>query len=237
MAKTDYEEKIAQWEDRRTKGRTSYLITYWVIPYVIILLVMSFGVIPFSSAIGVDVKSIGSFLVIFGPVLIFVTVLLGLYSWNYWEREWENWKIGNKAGITGVAGTRKTFDAYWRLRIALFCFPFLLLLIFLFFAVTIFWFSIAFLVIWLLLFVSSGLFPLVTMTLLKNPICGHGLLVNPEKLELYPNSQGSPIKLAREVLKGKPFTCMVCGERYMLEKKEDQVEIVTLERDTHEKAI
>jgi hypothetical protein len=86
--KMTHQERMVQWENTRSRGRKSYIMKSWIIPYGIILLVMCFGIIPFTSAIGVDVKSIGYFLVIFGPVFIFVFVLLGVYSWNYWEREW-----------------------------------------------------------------------------------------------------------------------------------------------------
>lgn len=230
--KMTYQERMAQWEDRRTKGRKSYIIKSWVIPYGIILLSMCAGIIPFTSAIGVDVKSIGYFLVIFGPVFIFVLVLLGVYSWNYWEREWAKWKIENKEGIIKIAGTRETFHKYWYLLIALYCFPFLFLLILLFFIITLFWFSILFLIIWLFLIAASGIFFMATMILIKNPICGHGLIVNTDQqLELYPNKK-SPLLFAWNILKGKPFTCMVCGERYILEKKGNQVEIVKLVKNT-----
>ena len=127
--KMTHQERMAQWEDRRTKGRKSYIIKSWVIPYGIILLSMCAGIIPFTSAIGVDVKIIGLFLVIFGPVFTFLSVLLGVYSWNYWEREWAKWKIENKEGITKVAGERETFHKYWCLVIAFYCVPVFVLLI------------------------------------------------------------------------------------------------------------
>jgi hypothetical protein len=233
LKKRTLQERMIQWENTRSRSRKSYIIRSWVIPYGIILLLMCSGILPFTSAIGVDVKSIGYFLVIFGPIFIFMIILFGVYSWNYWEREWAKWKIENKKGIIKVAGTREAFHKYWCLLIALYCFPFLFLLILLFFTITLFWFSMLFLIIWLFLFVSSGIFFLTTMILIKNPICGHGLISNPEKLELYPNGKQSPLKFAWQILNGKPFLCKVCGERYILEKKGDQVEIVKLERDTY----
>lgn len=79
ISKKSFKEQMAQWEDRRARGRKSYIIKSWVIPYGIILLLMCSGILPFTSAIGVDVKSIGYFLVIFGPIFIFMTILFGVY--------------------------------------------------------------------------------------------------------------------------------------------------------------
>jgi len=202
-------------------------------PYGIILLLMCSGILPFTSAIGVDVKSIGYFLLIFGPIFIFMIILFGVYSWNYWEREWTKWKTGDEKGINKLVSAREAFHKYWCLLIAVYCFPFLFILILLFFIITLFWFSILFLIIWLSLFVFSGIFFMATLLLIKNPICGHGLIINPKELELYPNGKKSPLKFAWQILNGKSFICKVCGEQYILEKKADQVEIVKLERDTY----
>jgi hypothetical protein len=57
--KMTHQERMVQWENTRSRGRKSYIMKSWIIPYGIILLVMCFGIIPFTSAIGVDVKSIG----------------------------------------------------------------------------------------------------------------------------------------------------------------------------------
>ena len=58
-----------------------------------------------------------------------------------------------------------------------------------------------FLSIWIFLILVSGVFFIVTMILIKNPICGHGLIVNTEQqLELYPNKK-SPLIFAWGIFK------------------------------------
>jgi hypothetical protein len=231
VIKRTLQERMVQWENTRSRGLKSYLIKSWVIPYGIILLVMCFGILPFTSAIGVDVKSIGYFLVIFGPIFIFIIILLGIHSWNDLEREWARWKTEEKREITKKSGDREIFQKYPLFLLAFYSLPFFILLLLSFFLMILFWFSIPLLIIWLFLILVSGVYFLATMMLIKNPICGHGIFCNPE--ELYPDvEEKSPLKYAWRVFRGRPFTCLVCGERYILEKKGNQAEIVKLVKDT-----
>jgi len=233
--KRTLEKRMLQWESTRSRSRNSYIIKTWIIPYAITLpLTICLVSVAFLRVIGIrsNIQIIGYLFVIFLPIFILITTLFGIYSWNYWEREWVRWKTEDKSGIIKLSGNREIFQKYPLFLLAFYSFPFFILLVLSLFPIILFWFSISLLIIWLFLISFSGVFFLATMILIKNPICGHGLIVNPEKLELYPNDKESPLKFAWQILKGKQFICMVCGERYILEKKGDQVAIVKLERDT-----
>ena len=234
IKKRTLQERMLQWETTRSRSRKSYIIKTWIIPYAITLpLTMCLVSVAFLRVIGIrlDIQIIGYFFVIFGPIIVLITILFGVYSWNYWEREWVRWKTEDKRGIIKLSGNREVFQKYPLFLLAFYVFPFFFLLILSLFVIILLWFSLSSLIICLVLLVSCGIFSMATMILLRNPICGHGLIFNPEKLELYPNVKESPLKFAWGILKGKPFMCMVCGERYILEKKGDQVEIVKLEKD------
>lgn len=234
IKKRTLQERMLQWETTRSRSRKSYIIKTWIIPYAITLpLTMCLVSVAFLRLIGIrlNIQIIGYLFVIFLPIFILITILFGVYSWNYWEREWVRWKTEDKRGIIKLSGNREVFQKYSLFLLAFYSLPFFILLVLSFFPIILFWFSISLLIIWLFLISVSGAFFLATMILIKNPICGHGLIFNPEQLELYPNDKKSPLIFAWGILKGKPFICMVCGERYILEKKGDQVEIVKLEKD------
>lgn len=234
IKKRTLQEQMLQWETTRSSSRKSYIIKAWIIPYGITLpLTMSLVSLAILRVLGIklDIQIMGYFFVIFLSIFILIAILLGVHSWNDWERDWARWKTEDKREIIKLSGNREVFQKYPLFLLAFYSLPFFILLVLSFFPIILFWFSISLLIIWLFLISFSGVFFLVTMILIKNPICGHGLIFNPEKLELYPNVKESPLKFAWGILKGKPFICMVCGERYILEKKGNQVEIVTLEKD------
>ena len=234
------EAQMAKWEGTRSKGRTRYVVMSWVIPYGLVMpAFMSLIAFPFILRAGHGIKAIGVFSGVFGPIFLAATALAGRYSWSYFEKRYERWEKEKSGDLINVPGTRKPLHKYTWLLVAIYSIPFFLgnLLYFLSIVIlavvaedfadkyidtNIFFSSFG------LIFLVSIAFLLNGMIFVKNPICGHGMLSNPQDHQ-HPDAKGNYLKNAWKIVRGKPFICLDCADRYVLEKNNDQVEIVKLD--------
>jgi hypothetical protein len=242
IRKQTLKEQMEKWEDTRSKGCTKYVFLSWVMPYGIIMPgFMSLLVFPFILKEGYAIKAIGVFLAIFGPIFILATIFAGKYSWSYFEKRYERWKEEKEGDLINLPGTRRVLRKHIWLLIAIYSIPVFFMNLFYFLSVIVvsafaedfvntyidiymFFLSFGF------IFVLSVFFLFNGMLFIKNPICGHAMLSNPGDHQ-HPDAKGSYLKNAWRILKGQPFICLDCADRFVIEKNAGQFEIVKLEKN------
>lgn len=224
-----------EWEHTRKKGRMSYVITHWSVPIGVILpTVMIAGGILATLIHGISIKYWGLFLVVFEPMFIIAATFAGFAYWKYWEKKYEKWNIEKESGPINLPGAIRPFGKYNQLLIGIYGIPVFVIDVFAFFAaiflsggiesihrhLTIIFFS--FLIIFLLSFLSI----LNVMVFVKNPICGHAILSNPDHSQRHPDAKGNYWTNAWKIILGKPFVCLDCADEYIFEKSGGHVEII-----------
>ena len=240
-SKTTIEEQIAKWEDTRKRGKMNYVIKRWVLIYGILLpliMVLPVSIISFSR--GISIKS-WVFFAVFEPIFISVSFFCGLSSWKYWEKRYESWIDVERDDLATLPGTRVVFEKKVQLLLGIYCIPIFVFNILSFFGFiffgSIFFPDIAvpglFFVTFGSVFIISALLIVNTMVFVKNPICGHGILSNPDPYHRHPDAKGNYWISALNILKGRSFICQDCAGEYYLEKSNNQVEIVKAEKYNH----
>ncbi|AEG02353.1 hypothetical protein [Methylomonas methanica] len=230
MAKSTIDEQIEKWKKTREKGRKSYVIKSWVIPFGFILPVIT----VFSSTKGIPIKHWGIFVAVFEPLLIGFTVFAGFSSWKYWEKRYERWVNEKKGGPTNLPGTRLPFEKHAQLIVGIYSIPVFVLNLLVFF-VAVFvgrnieaiqpYFAV-YSITFFIVFIISFLPILNVMVFVKNPICGHGILSNPDHLHRHPEAEGNYWTNAFKIMKKQPFMCLDCADIYVIEKTGQLVEII-----------
>lgn len=229
------ENQIEDWANTRASGRKDYVIKRWVVPFGIILpFVMILGAGAFSLTQGIQIKAWGVFILVFEPIFILISIFAGHASWRYWEERYDRWIKEKENGIINPAGTRLPFEKYKQLLLGIYSIPVFVLNLLLFF-VAIFVgrkivsansFQVIYFGVFFAIFILSFLPILNVMVFVKNPICGHGILSNPDHLHRHPNAKGNYWVNAWKIIKKKPFICLDCADQYFFEYAGQRVEII-----------
>jgi len=234
-SKEKQQEQFSEWEGIRAKGRTNYVIKKWVLIYGIMLPVFTFFPVSiFSLIFGVSLKDWAFFFPFFMPFFILISVLCGLGSWKSREERYRWWIKTEKEGYEILPGTRAVFKKKALLALGIYSMPIFFLNILFFFGSiflgTIFFRGSHFIVLMFVLFVSifiiSTLLVIITMLYVKNPICNHGILNNPDRSSWHPDAKGINWLTALKILRGHRFICQYCANVYYLEKRNNRTEIV-----------
>ena len=236
--KKSIEDQIKEWGATREKGRKSYVIKRWVVPFGIVLpLTMILGSSIFPITQSVSIKAWGVFIAIFEPIFIVISIFSGRASWKYWEKRYARGTKEEKEGPTSLPGARKIFKKHKQLLIGMFSIPIFVLNLLLFFPAIFFSSKLGInnssagiiFVSFFSIFILSFLPILNVMVFIKNPICGHGILSNPDHLHRHPDAHGNYWVNAWKIMKKEPFTCLDCADEYFFEKVGQVVEIIKKE--------
>jgi hypothetical protein len=201
-------------------------------------LTMILGSSVFTLTQGISIKAWGVFVAVFEPIFIIVSIFIGRASWRYWEKRYERWTKEERDGPINLPGTRKKFQKYRHLFIGIYSIPIFVLNLLLFFVAIFFGSKLGIsnsfvgtiLISFLVIFILSFLPILNVMVFIKNPICGHGILSNPDHLHRHPDAEGNYWVNAWKIMKRKPFICLDCADEYFFKKVGQGVEIVKKEK-------
>lgn len=237
--KATIEDQIKKWERSRVKGCKSYVVKSWVVPFGIILpAVMILTTSLFSSNKGISIKHWGIFIAVFEPLFIGFIIFAGFSSWKYWEKRYERWMNEQQNGPLNLSGAKQAFAKYKQLILGIYSIPVFALNLLLFLAVIFFGrhidtsnsFVVPYVIAFFFVFIFSFLPILNVMVFVKNPICGHGILSNPDYLHRHPDAKGNYWINAWKIMLKQPFICLDCADIYIFEKKEQQFEIIKKDR-------
>ncbi len=228
------EDQIKQWEITREKGRSSYVIKNWILPLGLFLpLVM---IVITSSINKLPIKAFGVFIVVFEPIFLAATLFAGLYYWKYYEARYDRWNREKNEGPINAVGTRKIFSKYTQLLVGIYSIPIFVVTLLAFFPLLYLNsengkinHGSAILISFLSIMILSFLPIFNVMVFIKNPICGHAILSNPDYRQRHPNAKGNYWTNAWKILRNRSFICLDCADKFRLIKKDDQLEIEKLD--------
>jgi hypothetical protein len=148
----------------------------------------------------------------------------------------ERWVKEQQSGPINQPGTRRPFVKYKQLVIGIYCIPVFVLNLLVFFFVIFFSSQInignivnkSYFLTFGFIFILSFLPIMNVMVFVKNPICGHAILCNPD--HRHPEAKGNYWASAWKIIKKKPFTCLDCADRYQFHYTAQHIEIIKLNR-------
>lgn len=232
-ATKNIEDQINRWKTTRAKGRKSYVIKNWILPLgvffplVIVLINSSIHKLP--------IKAFGIFIIVFEPIFIAMTLVAGLYSWKYFEARYERWNREKLEGPINSLGTRKIFAKHTQLLAGIYSLPVFFINLLAFFPLLYINdeygkinHGAAILICFFLIMILSFLPILNVVVFVKNPICGHAILSNPDYRQRYPNAKGNYLTNACKILRNQPFICLDCADEFRLIKKGNEYEIIKI---------
>ena len=233
--KNNIETQIKGWGTTREGGLKKYVFKRWIVPFgIVIPLTMIIGSSVFALTQDISLKALGVFIAVFEPIFIIISIFIGRSSWRYWEKRYERWIKEEQDGPTNLPGTRKIFKKYKPLFIGIYSIPIFVLNLLLFFVIIFFGSKLGisnsliriFFISFFVIFILSFLPILNMMVFIKNPICEHGILSNPDHLHRHPGAEGNYWVNAWKIIKREPFICIDCADEYFFEKIGQQVEII-----------
>jgi hypothetical protein len=163
----------------------------------------------------------------------------GLSYWKYYEARYERWNKEKLAGQMNAAGTTRMFTKYGQLLAGIYSIPVFVVNLLAFFPALyinsengIIKHGVAILISFLSILVLSFLPILNVMVFIKNPICGHAILSNPDYQQRHPDAKGNYWINAWKILRDQPFVCLDCADEYRLLKRGSQSDIIKLGKGT-----